>query len=145
MDLDKIKTLIDFVGQSRISQLSVTDSGTTVRISHYAHPQNAAVIASDVVPDSIVNAIPESLITIEQAADTVRAPTFGVFHRAPHPGEKPFVDIGDEVESGQSLFIVEAMKVFNTVTTDRAGKIVRVLVEDGQEVDAGQPVLEIAL
>lgn len=55
------------------------------------------------------------------------------------------MDIGDEVESGQSLFIVEAMKIFNTVSTDRAGKIIRVLVEDGQEVDAGQPVLEIAL
>lgn len=132
MDLDKIKTLIDFVGQSRISELSVTENGTTVRISH--HAQAGQKESATATPKPFAH----------NSANTVSAPVFGIFHRAPNPGANPFVSIGDSVDVGQSLFIVEAMKVFNTITAERAGKIVRLLVEDGQEVDAGQPVLEIA-
>ncbi|MVA73015.1 biotin/lipoyl-binding protein [Agrobacterium vitis] len=138
MDLDKIKTLIDFVGQSRISELSVTENGTTVRISHYPHAQDAIAIG----PKDSVAETPKP--SASGGVDTVSAPVFGIFHRAPNPGANPFVSVGDSVEVGQSLFIVEAMKVFNTITAERAGKVVRLLVEDGQEVDAGQPVLEIA-
>lgn len=138
MDLDKIKTLIDFVGQSRISELSVTENGTTVRITHNAQAQDAIAIG----PQN--GGAETSKPSAKSAGDTVSAPVFGIFHRAPNPGANPFVSVGDSVEVGQSLFIVEAMKVFNTITAERAGKVVRFLVEDGQEVDAGQPVLEIA-
>ncbi|MCF1494984.1 biotin/lipoyl-binding protein [Agrobacterium vitis] len=138
MDLDKIKTLIDFVGQSRISELSVTENGTTVRITHTAQAQDASAIGTK---DGVAEGANSSALS---SADTVSAPVFGIFHRAPNPGANPFVSVGDSVDVGQSLFIVEAMKVFNTVTAERAGKVVRLLVEDGQEVDAGQPVLEIA-
>jgi acetyl-CoA carboxylase biotin carboxyl carrier protein len=138
MDLDKIKTLIDFVGQSRISELSVTENGTTVRISHYTRPQDAIVTARAVDrKDGVADAQKPSAITVS-------APMFGILHRAPNPGATPFVAVGDQVDVGQSLFIIEAMKVFNTITAETAGKIVRILVEDGQEVDTGQPMLEIA-
>lgn len=138
MDLDKIKTLIDFVGQSRISELSVTENGTTVRITHNVQAQDATAIGPK---DSVAEG---TNLSASGSADTVSAPVFGIFHRAPNPGANPFVSVGDSVEVGQSLFIIEAMKVFNTIAAERAGKIVRILAEDGQEVDAGQPVLEIA-
>ncbi|KAA3507752.1 acetyl-CoA carboxylase biotin carboxyl carrier protein subunit [Agrobacterium vitis] len=138
MDLDKIKTLIDFVGQSRISELSVTENGTTVRISHYAQAQDAAVTGQK---DSVAE---QTNPSASGSANTVSTPVFGIFHRAPNPGATPFVSVGDQVEVGQSLFIIEAMKVFNTIAAERAGKVVRILAGDGQEVDAGQPVLEIA-
>lgn len=141
MDLDKIKTLIDFVGQSRISELSVTENGTTVRISHHVPAQDSVAIGHDTGKKESATATPKPFAN--DSANTVLAPMFGIFHRAPNPGANPFVSVGDSVDLGQSLFIVEAMKVFNTITAERAGKVVRLLVEDGQEVDAGQPVLEI--
>jgi len=68
---------------------------------------------------------------------------FGVLHRSPEPGARPFVEVGDFVEAGQSLCIVEAMKVFNTVTAHKAGPITRILAKDGEDVEAGEPLMEI--
>lgn len=142
MDLDKIKTLIDFVGQSRISELSVAENGTTVRIFHSPQAQNTMAMGHDIGKKKSVTATPK--LSVNDSTSIVSSPVFGIFHRAPNPGANPFVSLSDTVKVGQSLFIIEAMKVFNTITAERAGKVVRLLVEDGQEVDAGQPVLEIA-
>jgi acetyl-CoA carboxylase biotin carboxyl carrier protein len=133
MDLDKIKTLIDFVGQSRVSELSVSEHGTTIRLVHFS-PQHEAADAMT----------PHVIEGSDTGAYTVSAPAFGIFHRASSPSAKPFVSIGDQIEIGQSLFIIEAMKVFNTITAERGGRVVGIVAQDGQEVDAGQPLLEIA-
>lgn len=138
MDLSKIKTLIDFVGQSRITELSVTEKGVTVRIfrSTAAEPAPSA------------EAQPKAETTpggnIRKAVSTVvEAPIFGVLHRASAPGQPPFVKLGDVVEQGQTLFIIEAMKVFNTITAPRAGRIERLTEIDGGEVQTGDLLAEI--
>ncbi|HEX8046656.1 acetyl-CoA carboxylase biotin carboxyl carrier protein [Rhizobium sp.] len=146
MDLQKIKTLIEFVGRSRISELVVSQDGTTVRISNGISRQATAAenstvarqqsARSPVVTDAIA---PEG----DKAAQRVVAPVFGLLHRSPSPGAPPFVKVGDIVEAGQSLCIIEAMKVFNTVSAHKTGPILRILADDGQEVEAGQPLMEI--
>jgi acetyl-CoA carboxylase biotin carboxyl carrier protein len=85
---------------------------------------------------------------VEAPAETdghiVVAPMFGIFHRAPSPDSAPFVEIGQMVEPGQKLCIIEAMKTFNTIGSDVAGTVTEILVESGQEIEAGRPLLRIA-
>ena len=107
-------------GQRQTSQVSETASGTP-----RAEEQT-----------------PASTVTAPVLSGIVAAPSFGLFHRAPSPGTPPFVEAGDEVRHGQELFIIEAMKVFNTVRAERSGRIARFLANDGEDVELGQPVLE---
>ena len=136
MDLEKIKTLIDFVGRSSVTELSVTEKDTTVRIFRTRDQQT-------VQPDPMPAAKPTSVASATARPNTVTAPIFGILHRTPAPGEPPFVKVGDVVETGQTLFIIEAMKVFNRVTASRPGRIVALTEVDGAEVEAGEMLAEI--
>lgn len=140
MDLSKIETLIAFVGRSNISELTVTEKDTTVRIIRdrafgegLPEPQHADRATK-----------PQPVVGQPDGGFVVAAPIFGVLHIAPAPGDLPFVSLGDEVVEGQTLFIIEAMKVFNKITAPRAGKIVRLTHVTGAEVDVGDMLAEIA-
>ncbi len=146
MDLEKIKKLIEFVGTSQVSELTVTEHGTTVRITRegvrpsVAQPQPAIVHA----PTEPAEAPAAASAQVAPAqSKMISSPSFGLFHRAPSPGAPPFVEIGQMIEQGQELFIIEAMKVFNTVRADRGGKVIGVLANDGEDVELGQPILEL--
>ena len=143
MDLSKIKTLIDFVGRSNITELTVTEKDVTVRIFRTSPGQEAAAAIPQEAgsTDSLATDAPSP---VEKTAHAVKAPVFGVLHRAPAPGEPPFVAIGDEVEEGQTLFIIEAMKVFNKIAAPRAGRITRLIEIDGGEIETGELLAEIA-
>ncbi|OHV80523.1 acetyl-CoA carboxylase biotin carboxyl carrier protein subunit [Rhizobium sp. LCM 4573] len=148
MDLDKIKKLIEFVGASRVSELTVTENGTSVRIvredkttSPLHHAPQAA--ETEPAPKSAGEELANSPAPVISPSKVVAAPSFGLFHRAPSPGSPPFVEIGDRIEAGQELFIIEAMKVFSTVRAERGGKVARFLADDGEDVELGQPVLEL--
>lgn len=146
MDLQKIKTLIEFVGRSHISELVVSQDGTTVRISNGISRQATAAEDSAVVRQQPARSpVVKDAVAGEgdKGGLMVVAPVFGLLHRSPSPGAPPFVKVGDVVEAGQSLCIIEAMKVFNTVSAHKTGPILRILADDGQEVDAGQPLMEI--
>jgi len=141
MDLTKIEKLIDFVGRSNISQLVVSEKDTTVRIvrdrPHDAHLSTCKDIDA-AAPD------PQASTGRSIKGFVVEAPIFGVLHVAPAPGDAPFVAIGDEVVEGQTLFIIEAMKVFNKIAAPRAGKIVWLTDVIGTEVEVGVVLAEIA-
>lgn len=141
MDLSKIKTLIDFVGRSNVSELTVTRKDVTVRIFRSANDGVAATVdaAPEISSDTDLKASESPSL-----ATAVRAPIFGVLHRASAPGQPPFVDAGDSVEEGDTLFIVEAMKVFNKITAPCAGRITFLTDIDGGEVDANELLAEIA-
>jgi len=143
MDLSKIKTLIDFVGRSNISELTVTEKDVTVRIFRTS-PGQEAVAEPSKEPESTTNPVSQAPSSVKKTSYAVKAPVFGVLHKAPAPGEPPFVAIGDAVEEGQTLFIIEAMKVFNTITAPRAGRIMRLTEIDGGEVETGDLLAEIA-
>lgn len=146
MDLEKIKKLIDFVGTSQVSELTVTEHGTTVRITREGTgtsvvQQQPAVVQAPVEQGETAAAVPAPAAPAQ--SKTISAPSFGLFHRAPSPGAPPFVEVGQMIEPGQELFIIEAMKVFNTVKADRGGKVIGVLANDGEDVELGQPILEL--
>lgn len=146
MDLEKIKKLIEFVGRSSVSELSVTENGTTVRIikgdAHRAEPGVSDGSASGPVQRlEPIAAKPDQPVSPE--SHIIRAPSAGVFHRAPDPSSSPFVEVGTVVEKGQGLCIIEAMKVFNTIPATHTGQITRIIVSDGNDVDVGQPLFEI--
>ena len=132
MDLQKIKTLLDFVGRSRVSELTVSEAGTTIVI------RNAAQEAVPAGP------APAAAQAAEPAdARLVRSAMSGVLHRAQSPGAAPLIAEGDVVEAGQPLCIIEAMKVFTTVSAPHGGTVRRIFFEDGQDVGFGDPLVEI--
>ena len=149
MDLRKLKTLIDLVSESNISELEITEAEGKVRIVK----QTAAAAA----PVQYVTAAPAATIAMPTAAATaaaaeaaapssakmIKSPMVGTFYRASAPGAKPFVEVGDSIKTGQAVCIVEAMKILNEIEAELDGVIKRVLVENGQPVEYGQPLFEL--
>ncbi len=148
MELARLKALIDLVSRTRISELEITEAGERIRICRSsllstppATPGSSEPRLEPAVGMKNWGAVAESLN--ETGEHIVVAPMFGIFHRSPSPDSAPFVKIGQMVEPGQKLCIIEAMKTFNTIASDVAGTVAEILVEGGQEVEAGQALLRI--
>lgn len=135
MDLSKIKTLIDFVGRSQVTELAVSEKETTVRI--FQNRPGRAAFPDTGIGGQNSSEVRQTEAAKPQAGLVVTAPVFGILHTSPSPGDPPFVAAGDHVVEGQTLFIIEAMKVFNTVTSPCAGRILRVTDVNGSDVAAG--------
>lgn len=152
MDLRKLKTLIDLVAESGISELEVTEGEGKVRIVK-APPQVIAApmqMAMPAMPQVAAQApVAGAPVAAAPAAPTlpaghiVTSPMVGTFYRAPSPGADPFVQVGDTVKEGQTLCIIEAMKLLNEIEADKSGVIKEVLGENGQAVEYGQPLFVI--
>ncbi len=146
MDLRKLKTLIDLVSESNISELEITEAEGKVRIvkaDPRAMPQTYAPAHSMPEPAAAPAAPLAVLAAAEEPAFTghvIKSPMVGTFYRASSPGGKPLVDIGSEVKDGEAVCIIEAMKIMNEIEADKAGKVTRVLCENGQAVEFGQPL-----
>ena len=150
MDLRKLKTLIDLVAESDIAELEVTEGEGKVRIvKSSALPQNQVVMMS---PHQAAPQMPASppvmpaaapVIAAEPQGHVVKSPMVGTFYRSSAPGNPPFVEIGSSVKEGDTLCIIEAMKLLNEVDADATGVIKQVLVENGQPVEFGQPLFVI--
>jgi acetyl-CoA carboxylase biotin carboxyl carrier protein len=158
MDLRKLKTLIELVQESGIAELEVTEGEERVRITRhanapapmmqYAAPMAAPVampMAAPVAAAATVVAAPgaAALAPAEPAGHAVKSPMVGTFYRSATPGAKPFVDVGSTVSVGDTICIIEAMKLMNEIEADKAGVIKAILVDNGQAVEYGQPLLVI--
>ncbi|MCY7389003.1 MAG: acetyl-CoA carboxylase biotin carboxyl carrier protein [Burkholderiales bacterium] len=148
MDLRKIKTLIDLVQQSGIAELEITEGEERVRISRYGVPGTYApapqAASSYVLPAELTAAAPA--VTpgpTEPTGHTLKSPMVGTFYRCPSPGTPSFVEVGQTVTKGQTLCIIEAMKLLNEIESDAAGVVKAILVENGQPVEYGQPLFII--
>jgi acetyl-CoA carboxylase biotin carboxyl carrier protein len=155
MDLRKLKTLIDLVAESDIAELEVTEGESKVRIvkssanpqgqmmmmpqqavQHYAAPaQHAAAPAPA--------AAPAAPAAVEHTGHVVKSPMVGTFYRSSAPGAPAFVEVGQSIKSGDTLCIIEAMKLLNEIDADVAGTVTKILVENGQPVEFGQPLFVI--
>ena len=148
MDLRKLKTLIDLVSESNISELEIAESEGTVRIVKGVAAAPASVAAAPVVvaapaaPAAPAPA-PAAPEPAEDAGHRITSPMVGTFYRAASPGAKPFVDVGSAVQQGDRLCIIEAMKILNEIEADQSGVIKAVLANDGQAVEYGQPLFVI--
>ena len=151
MDLRKLKTLIDLVAESGISELEVTEENDKVRIVNkvqtvaVAAPGAAPVVAAAPAPAAPATAAAEPAAKPEPVVEgtTVTSPMVGTFYRAPNPGAEPFVKVGDHVEAGQTLGIIEAMKLLNEIEAETSGTIKEICVENAQPVEFGQPLFII--
>jgi len=154
MDLRKLKTLIDLVSESGISELEVNEGEDRVRIVNGSSPTPAGQgVHAHVVPAPIMQAAPAAppisatSATEAPAAETgfiARSPMVGTFYRAPNPESPNFVKVGDTVKVGQTLCIIEAMKLLNEIESEQAGVIKEILCENGQGVEFDQPLFVIA-
>ncbi len=152
MDLRKLKTLIDLVSESNVSELEITEAEGKVRIVKSAGVAVAAPLATaqPVAAAPAVTAPPASGATAPAVAEAplpaapvghiVKSPMVGTFYRSSSPGAAPFVQIGSVVKEGDTLCIVEAMKILNEIESDKAGTITQILCENGQAVEYGQPL-----
>ena len=150
MDLRKLKTLIELVESSGIAELEISEGEERVRITrslpgHAAIPPAGAtvepttsLVAANGAPAAAAPAAPPST-----EGHVVKSPMVGTFYRSASPGAKPFVEVGDPVQVGDPLCIIEAMKLMNEIEADAAGTVKAILIENGQPVEYGQPLLVI--
>ncbi len=147
MDIRKVKKLIELLEESDLAEIEITEGDDSVRISrHSAHPAPVAApppfqAAPAVAPSG--GAAPAEAAPAPPAGTTVTAPMVGTFYPAPAPGAKPFVQVGSEVQVGDVLCIIEAMKMMNQIESEHAGRIVSILAENGDPVEFGQPLFII--
>jgi acetyl-CoA carboxylase biotin carboxyl carrier protein len=152
MDLRKLKKLIDLVQESGIAELEITEGEEKVRISRAGNAVQTAVMtmpqattmmaAAPAAAAAAPAAAPET--PAEPEGHVVKSPMVGTFYRSSAPGAKPFVEIGQSVNAGETLCIIEAMKLLNEIEADQGGVVKSVLVENGQPVEYGQPLFLIA-
>ena len=152
MDLRKLKTLIDLVSDSNVSELEITEAEGKVRIVKAAPAQAviagaptvmvAPAPATPAVAPVVASATPPAE-AMEPKGHIVKSPMVGTFYRASSPGAKSFVEVGQTVKEGQPVCIVEAMKILNEIEADQSGVITQILAENGQAVEYGQPLFVI--
>lgn len=153
MDLRKLKTLIDLVSDSNVSELEITEAEGKVRIvkgggsvvHSYSQPvyqqmQHAPQQAAPAPAPVAAAVVPAEEVSV---GHTVKSPMVGTFYRSSSPGAKAFVEVGDAVKEGETVCIIEAMKILNEIEADKSGTISKILCENGQAVEYGQPLFII--
>jgi acetyl-CoA carboxylase biotin carboxyl carrier protein len=156
MDLRKLKTLIDLVQQSGIAELEITEGEETVRISRggiaapgqvaaqtiYV-PAQAALVGTE-PPPMPAAPVDQAAAAAQPEGHTIKSPMVGTFYRSSAPGAKPFVELGQAVKAGETVCIIEAMKLLNEIEADQDGIVKEILVENGEPVEYGQPLIVLA-
>lgn len=150
MDIRKIKKLIELVEESGIAELEISEGEELVRISRHGAPAPMPIQYSAAVPAPVAApAAPVAEAPQAAAAPTapkghqVLSPMVGTFYRSPSPDSAPFIEVGQSVSAGDTLCIVEAMKMMNQIESDKSGVVTAILVEDGQPVEFDQPLVVI--
>lgn len=155
MDLRKLKTLIDLVSESNISELEITEAegkvrivkgGTAAAAVQYVQALPAAAAAAPVAaaaPGAAASAAAAPAVAAAPQGHVVKSPMVGTFYRSSSPGAAPFVEVGAQVKEGDTICIIEAMKILNEIEADKSGTITQILGENGQAVEYGQPLFII--
>ncbi len=150
MDLRKLKTLIDLVSESNVSELEITEAEGKVRIVKGGGAMVQQVMAAPMMPavaaapaGAAAPAAPAEAAAAVAQGHTVKSPMVGTFYRSSAPGAKAFVEIGSQVKEGDTLCIIEAMKILNEIEADKSGTVTQILGENGQAVEFGQPLFII--
>ena len=147
MDIRKIKKLIELLDESGIAEIEIHEGEESVRISRatsqvqVAVPAPVAVTPPPAAPAAPVGSEAAEVAPAIPAGHAIDSPMVGTFYRAPSPGAKPFVEVGDTVNAGDTLCIIEAMKMLNQIEADKAGTVKAILVENGQPVEFGEPLV----
>ena len=150
MDLRKLKTLIDLVSDSNVSELEITEAEGKVRIVKsgpapvaYATQMVASAPAPVAAAPAVAAAAPAPVVETAPVGHQVKSPMVGTFYRSSSPGAKAFAEIGQQVKEGDTICIIEAMKILNEIEADKSGTITQILAENGQAVEYGAPLFVI--
>jgi acetyl-CoA carboxylase biotin carboxyl carrier protein len=148
MDLRKLKKLIDLVQESGIAELEITEGEEKVRINRGGSPAPQMMMAAQAALPTVAPAAPAPVPAAApsapaEASHRVLSPMVGTFYRAPSPGAPAFAEVGQQVSAGDTLCIIEAMKLMNEIEADASGVIAKILVESGQPVEYGEPLFII--
>ncbi len=148
MDLRKLKTLIDLVSESNVSELEITEAEGKVRIvkssgAPLVMQQPVAMVAAPVAAATAASAPAAPVAEAAPAGHAVKSPMVGTFYRSASPGAKPFVELGSVVKEGETICIIEAMKILNEIEADKSGTVTKILAENGQAVEYGQALFII--
>ncbi len=150
MDIRKVKKLIELLEESGIAELEIHEGEESVRISRHgtaapamyaAAPQAAPLAAPATTVSAGIESAPKA--NDEISGHLIKSPMVGTFYRSPSPGTKAFVEVGQRVNAGETLCIIEAMKLLNQIESDKAGTVKAILIENGQPVEYGEPMFVI--
>ncbi len=152
MDLRKLKTLIDLVSESNVSELEITEAEGKVRIvksggavvqQYVPAPVQPAAAPAPAAAAPVAELPAPAAAAAAPAGHIVKSPMVGTFYRSSSPGAKAFVEVGSQVKEGETICIIEAMKILNEIEADKSGTVTRILGENGQAVEYGQPLFVI--
>ena len=149
MDLRKLKTLIDLVSESNVSELEITEAEGKVRIVKSSgvpvmmQQQPAMTMMPVPAAAGAPVAAAEEVVAAPAAGHAVKSPMVGTFYRSSSPGSSAFVEVGSVIREGETICIIEAMKILNEIEADKSGTITKILAENGQAVEYGQPLFII--
>lgn len=150
MDLRKLKTLIDLVSESNISELEITEAEGKVRIVKGGEPAPIQYVQAMAAPAAAASAsaaaaaaVPMAAAEAAPAGHAIKSPMVGTFYRSSSPGAAAFVEIGSKVNEGDTVCIIEAMKILNEIEADKSGTVTQILGDNGQAVEYGQPLFII--
>lgn len=149
MDIRKIKKLIEIIEESDIAEIEIKEGEESVRISRYSNtPAPIAYSTAPVAVSAPSLAPPSGSISAEPAepkitGHVVKSPMVGTFYRSSSPGSKTFTEIGQQIQAGDTLCIIEAMKILNQIESDKTGTVTQILVENGQPVEYDQPLFVV--
>lgn len=146
MDIRKVKKLMELLEQSGMSEIEIKEGEESVKISRYGNtPLQPQSFIQQPLPTSQANAAPPASTTeaLLLNINSITSPMVGTYYSAPSPTAKPFVSIGQQVKEGDTIGIIEAMKIMNQIEADQSGVVVNILVKDGDAVEFGQPLIVI--
>ena len=145
MDIRKIKKLIEIIEESDIAELEIKEGEESIRISRYSAAPAAAAVAYAPAPVAAAPAVTALAAPAEEkiTGHVVKSPMVGTFYRSASPGTKVFAEVGQSVQVGDTLCIIEAMKILNQIESDKSGTITKILVENAEPVEYGQPLFII--
>lgn len=143
MDIRKIKKLIELIEESDIAEIEIHEGEESVRINRYSTHMTPVAMTAPVA--AVAQPAATSSVSAEEASNEhiVRSPMVGTYYRAASPDSKPFVEVGHSIKIGETLCIIEAMKILNQIESDKTGVVKRILVENGQPVEYNQPLFII--
>ena len=149
MDIRKIKKLIELLEESGVAEIEIHEGEESVRISRYGQQQAVAAMPAPMPVQAVYDAAPPAAAAVKEDAapvitgHQVISPMVGTFYRAPSPGAKSFVEVGHHVTEGDTLCIIEAMKILNQIEADKTGTISAILAENGSPVEYGETLFVI--
>lgn len=140
--IESVRELISMMAKGGINELDLTAGDVTIRLRGQNGSASNATTVVHHVPQSIASPMPEA--QQEPEGNVITSPMIGTFYAAPSPGEPPFVQVGDEIEVGQVIGIIEAMKIMNEITADHSGVVSEIMVQNAQPVEYGSPLMRVA-